>query len=94
MDNSGNMVPYIKNQLANGRFDLGNTLVWVMWTMIIVAIVMAVVACVIGFIKKHHEVVDGQKKETFSDRWSWIPLVCMGAFLGAGMVITIMFFKL
>jgi len=79
------ILPYIKNQIQQNDIDLGGMIVHVMWILLVVAVVMAVCAVVIGFLRRHHEIIDGTRREIFSDRWAWIPLLCMGTFLFGAM---------
>jgi len=88
------VIPYIKNQIYQNGINLGSIIVTILWVCMAMAIVSSLVAFAIAFLRRKHEIVDGQKQEIFTDRWAWIPLVNTVIWVAAFMAIIFKFMNM
>jgi len=88
------VIPYIKNQICLNHINLGSVIITILWICITMAIVSSLVAFSIAFLRRKHEMVDGQKQEIFTDRWAWIPLVSTVIWVFAFMTIIFKFMNM
>lgn len=94
MKTTDSIIPYVKNQIANNDIDLGQVVINALLVFVIMAVASGLVAFAVTFLKRKEELIDGQKKVTFSDKWAFIPLVSLLMWLTAAMWILLEFLSL